>query len=54
MGGEILDSDNTSLNDSKVPQTGGKDLLEEGIMTNTKNNTDGTNIPQDCGVTKKR
>jgi hypothetical protein len=51
--GEILDSDDTSPNDTKFPPIGGMDLLEKS-MKNTENNTDGTNVPEDDGDTKKR
>jgi hypothetical protein len=41
------------LENSKVQSEHTRDLLEKS-MKNTENNTEGTNVPEDDGVTKKR
>jgi hypothetical protein len=50
----LIDSLDNLLEDSKVPREGIMDLLEQGMTNTTKNNTGGTNVPEDSGVTKKR
>jgi hypothetical protein len=50
----LMDQLEDLLKDSKVPQKDVKDQLEEGMTNTTKNNSSGTNVPEDGDVTKKR